>query len=98
MTVLLSKIVGSSHVPGAQAIVGELREGTELQLRREPGNQYDRNAVAVYLGETRLGYVPSLSSATFAGANMVAGFLDGGQTLKCLVGNSLGRINIEVHD
>lgn len=36
-----------------------LRIGTELSLRRERDNGYDPDAVAIYHGDFKLGYVPS---------------------------------------
>ena len=36
----------------------QLKIGTELELKAEPENRYDPNAVAICLGEHKLGYVP----------------------------------------
>jgi hypothetical protein len=35
------------------------REGTALRLMREPNNPRDPNAVAIYVGRSQIGYVPS---------------------------------------
>jgi hypothetical protein len=42
-------IVGSFYRPGAQNILKFLPPGTDLYLIREPDNEYDPNAVAVYI-------------------------------------------------
>lgn len=39
-------------------IQGVLRKGAVLNLRREPENHYDPNAIAVFLGLSKLGYIP----------------------------------------
>ena len=44
--------------PEVKALVKTLEEGTTLQLRREPENQYDNLAVAVDLDGTHIGYIP----------------------------------------
>ena len=35
-------------------------------IRREPNNKYDRNAVAVYVGEKKVGYIPRAKNAPVA--------------------------------
>jgi len=52
-----SSIVGSSFYPGAGNIIMRLRPGAKLVLRREPNNQYDKNAIAVLFSNTKLGHV-----------------------------------------
>ena len=56
-------LIQESPVAGFQYHDGEtvwprLSAGDSLQLLREPANPYDRRAVAVYWGESKLGYVP----------------------------------------
>lgn len=50
----------------------DLHIGTELSLRREAECKYDPEAVAIYHGENKLGYVPSEENA------MLSKFLDQG--------------------
>jgi hypothetical protein len=42
------------------------QEGTALTLVRERDNPRDRNAVAIYVGQRQIGYVPSEDSARVA--------------------------------
>jgi hypothetical protein len=42
-------IVGAFYRPPASAILGVLHIGTKLTLRAEPTNEYDPNAIAVYI-------------------------------------------------
>lgn len=50
-------IAGFAHHDGL-SVIDELTLGTNVDLRCEPGNPYDPEAVAVYYGDTKLGYVP----------------------------------------
>ena len=50
-------IAGFKYWDGLDSI-GGLIEGTDVELRGEPVNPYDPEAVAIYYGETKLGYVP----------------------------------------
>ncbi len=46
-----------------EEIYGELSIGDELELRREPENPYDENAIEVYTRDGyKLGYVPKISN------------------------------------
>jgi hypothetical protein len=49
-----------------------LAKGQSLTLRRETDNQYDRNAVGVFSGRSKVGYLPRNLAAE------VAGYLDAG--------------------
>jgi hypothetical protein len=44
--------------PKAVAALARLRPGDRLRLVREPENEHDPDAVAVYSGTTHLGYIP----------------------------------------
>ena len=50
-------IAGFGHHDGL-VVYDELKIGTEVDLRPEPDNPYDPEAVAIYYAETKLGYVP----------------------------------------
>jgi hypothetical protein len=62
-----TSIVGTNF-KGAEAValVGALRKGTRLELRREADNKYDRNAVGVYFSGQHLGYVPKSDNRELA--------------------------------
>jgi len=51
-------IVGSSFYPGASNWIARLKPGQELRVVREPDNQYDGNAIAVYIFQQKLGHLP----------------------------------------
>lgn len=50
-------IVGTQNYVD-ERFMAELKPGTEALLVREPTNQHDPNAVAVYIGGKRIGYIP----------------------------------------
>lgn len=47
------------YLPGINA-------GTEVVLVREPANQYDKNAIAVYIGGKAVGYLPKTDNEPIA--------------------------------
>ena len=60
-------LIQESPVAGFQYHAGEtvwprLSAGDPLRLLREPGNPFDRRAVAVYWGDAKLGYVPRVAN------------------------------------
>lgn len=66
-------LVQSSPLAGfryhaAAEVWDELHVGDRLELAREPGNPYDRNAVSVSWRERKLGYVPRHANAALAWA------------------------------
>lgn len=59
-------IIGTQFCEGANVILAELEDGAVVWLVREPTNQYDANAVAVYVDKTRVGYVPKKTNLVLA--------------------------------
>jgi hypothetical protein len=51
-------IAGFGHHDGVN-VFNELKIGTKVDLRYEPKNPHDPEAVAIYYGEARIGYVPA---------------------------------------
>ena len=56
-----SPVAGFQYHDG-QAVWSRLSVGDSLDLLREPDNPYDRQAVAVYRGNAKLGYVPRVAN------------------------------------
>ena len=52
------RVVGAFY-RGAEAVeaTAALQPGDTLSVKREPENEYDQNAVAVYLGSIHIGYI-----------------------------------------
>jgi hypothetical protein len=74
---LRSSIVGSSFYPGAGNIIMRLRPGAALRLKREPDNKYDKNAIAVFFSETKLGHIGRGLAA------LLAPRMDAGLVINC---------------
>ena len=58
-----SRVLMDCHVAGfayheGLSVVDELRLGVKVELRFEPNNPYDPEAVAIYFSDTKIGYVP----------------------------------------
>lgn len=58
---------------GAADIIAEMPNGTELELRPEPDNKFDPNAIAVLYSDAQLGYVPGHL------CEKILGYIDAGQ-------------------
>ena len=57
-----SSVAGFQYHDG-ESVWSRLSAGDSIELLREPANPYDRRAVAVYWGESKLGYVPRAANA-----------------------------------
>lgn len=66
-------IAGFSHWEGC-LVLGELKVGAKLELERELNNPFDPKAVAIYYGDTKLGYLPAADNED------ISTFLDLGHT------------------
>ena len=58
-----SRVLLSFHIAGFQyadgaLVLGDLKVGDKLSLCAERDNPHDPEAVAIYYGKTKLGYVP----------------------------------------
>jgi len=79
-TVLIqeSPIAGFQFHHG-EAIWSDLHVGEEVSLIRESFNRHDRDAVAVYFGNDKLGYVPRAENSA------IAQMLDRGERLEARI-------------
>ncbi len=75
---MFSKIVGVTF-ENRQNLIKELNVNEELKLVREPNNQFDKNAVAVYCGINQLGYIGARL------AKVLAPRIDAGTKYQCFV-------------
>ena len=53
-----SFIAGIKYRDNYEEMLSKLSEGMEVQLRKDPDNLYDPDAIAVYNGNDHLGYIP----------------------------------------
>lgn len=69
---------GTAHYH-AEKLLSVIKEGDELQLKREPDNAYDSFAIAVYFQGYKLGYIPAYENI------VLANMLDKGAHLHAFV-------------
>ena len=72
------------------AVKDRLRPGDALRLVREPDNPYDADAIAVFYGPHRLGYLPAVENI------VLARMMDRGLKLTAVVTEHSGRPYREV--
>ena len=53
-----TNIAGVFACPLAKEPMKAMLEGDAYQWKAEPENQYDPNAIAIYIGETKAGFIP----------------------------------------
>ncbi len=66
-----SRLIQSFHIAGFKfwdgaLVLNELRAGDRLELVPEPDNPHDAEAVAIYRGSIKLGFVPAEHNATLS--------------------------------
>ena len=71
-------LAGARH-RGAALATDALAPGCPLELRRDPGNEHDANAIEVYAGGAQVGFVPRELAAELAAE------LDAGRPLSAVV-------------
>lgn len=85
-----TKIAGVSF-DGRQDVIAGLRAGAPLELRREPGNAHDPNAIAVHYGNLQLGYFNRRIAAH------IAPLLDAGTRYRAVVASLTGGSDSAKH-
>ena len=71
-----TRVAGTTHIPGIDAIAEQLEVGCELRFEREPDNLADHWAIKVFAGDVRIGYVPADCN------EVLARLMDGGKALS----------------
>ena len=67
MSVILTHIAGVKFKEGAADILAEMDLSTELELRPEPENIHDPNAIGIYHENNHVGYIPGFLAAKIGG-------------------------------
>lgn len=91
---LRAVIVGNQHRPlEAQERYHQLEKDEALDLVREPDNEYDENAIAVYSDGIKIGYIPRTMNADLAEA------MDEGRVFQSTYDPDIDRLFVtEVED
>ncbi|TRO14126.1 hypothetical protein EQ836_06490 [Ectopseudomonas mendocina] len=67
-TNIKTHVVGLQHVELTDSIIRELQMNASLRLMHMPENPFDRNAIGVYVGAFRIGYIRRKHSKVFVRA------------------------------
>ena len=77
--VLNEFVAGTSYCENLQDVIDEVTPGTLLKMRRDPDNEVDEYAIGIYLGTTRIGWVPMKDNL------VIARLMDAGKAFTCKV-------------
>ena len=58
-------IAGYAYYHG-EKVIGMLKPGLKLDLKREPENPYDNKAIAIYFENHKLGFIPRVNNKVIA--------------------------------
>jgi hypothetical protein len=85
--VLEPAVAGVMHYSNRSRLM-KIAEDDDLELEREPSNEYDANAIRVAHGGAKLGYVPREI------AQVLAPLMDAGLPLRAYVGEVVAQKGI----
>ena len=72
-------VAGTGYCEQINEIYPKLKEGTMLQMRRDPKNKYDEKAIGIYFGDVRIGWVPRTMNA------VISRLMDAGKAFFCRI-------------
>jgi hypothetical protein len=73
---IVTRVVGTQF-EGREVAASRVRAGDQLQLQRDYGNRYDRNAIGAYIDGAQVGYIARNA------ARLLAPDFDAGMTFQC---------------
>jgi len=77
--VLNAFVAGTSYCESLPDVIDQVIPGTVLKLRRDPDNEVDEYAIGIYIGTTRIGWVPMKDNL------VIARLMDAGKSFTCKV-------------
>ena len=94
--VLNEFVAGTTYCENLEDVIDQVTPGTVLKLRRDPGNEVDEFAIGIYIGTTRIGWVPMKENL------VIARLMDAGKAFTCKVVKvqclgSWWRINVSIY-
>ena len=72
-------VAGTGYCEQMNDIYPKLQIGTVLQMRRDPQNKYDKQAIGVYFEQTRIGWVPRTMNT------IISRLMDAGKAFLCRI-------------
>ena len=94
---LLNDIVaGTSYCKNIEDVIDQVTPGTILKMRRDPDNEVDEFAIGIYIGTTRIGWIPMKNNL------IIARLMDAGKAFTCKVVKvsclgSWWKINVSIY-
>ena len=89
-------VAGTTYCENIGDVIDQVVPGASLQMRRDPDNEVDEYAIGIYLGTTRIGWVPMKDNL------VIARLMDAGKAFTCKVVkvSNLGswwKINVSIY-
>ena len=73
------EVAGTGYCEQMNEIYPKLQNSTVLQMRRDPQNKYDKQAIGIYYEQTRIGWVPRTMNT------IISRLMDAGKAFFCRV-------------
>ena len=94
--VLNEFVAGTTYCENIEDVIDQVTPGTILKMRRDPENEVDEFAIGIYVGTTRIGWVPMKQNL------VIARLMDAGKAFTCKVVKvhclgSWWKINISIY-
>ena len=64
--VLNEFVAGTTYCENIEDVIDQVTPGTMLKMRRDPDNEVDEFAIGIYIGTTRIGWVPMKQNLVIA--------------------------------
>ena len=72
-------VAGTTHCPKIDEVFPHLEKGLVLRMQRQPQNEHDKNAIAIYYKDMRVGWVPRELNL------IISRLMDAGKAFFCRV-------------
>lgn len=72
-------VAGTGYCDKIEEIFPLLKDGMVLKMLRDPKNKYDKFAIGIYYGETRIGWVPRALNT------VISRLMDAGKAFFCRI-------------
>lgn len=73
------EVAGTGYCEQMNDIYPKLQNSTMLQMRRDPQNKYDKQAIGIYYEQTRIGWVPRTMNT------IISRLMDAGKAFFCRI-------------
>lgn len=89
-------VSGTTYCENIDDVIDLVKPGVSLKMRRDPDNEVDEFAIGIYIGTTRIGWVPMKDNL------VIARLMDAGKAFTCKVVKvtNLGswwKINVSIY-